>query len=142
MLSTIEKASELLKDDSVTVLEIEKFTKISQKKINEVRRMPENAMDLLTYSEAVALEDMYNNLQIDYINESNDNDFYKFVIRMGDWFSEAIENQEDYYDSEDAMPDDLKIASAIQELNNISTSNKSIMLDLYFSYMRNEQESA
>lgn len=142
MLSTIEKASELLKDDSVTVLEIEKFTKISQKKINEVRRMPENAIDLLTYSEAVALEDMYNNLQIDYINESNDNDFYKFVIRMGDWFSEAIENQEDYYDSEDAMPDDLKIASAIQELNNISTSNKSIMLDLYFSYMRNEQESA
>ncbi|WDT66469.1 hypothetical protein NV391_04500 [Companilactobacillus crustorum] len=142
MLSTIEKASELLKDDSVTVLEIEKFTKISQKKINEVRRMPENAMDLLTYSEAVALEDMYNNLQIDYINESNDNDFYKFVIRMGDWFSEAIENQEDYYDSEDAMPDDLKIASAIQELNNISISNKSIMLDLYFSYMRNEQESA
>lgn len=142
MLSTIEKASELLKDDSVTVLEIEKFTKISQKKINEVRRMPENAMDLLTYSEAVALEDMYNNLQINYINEANDNDFYKFVIRMGDWFSEAIENQEDYYDSEDAMPDDLKIASAIQELNNISTSNKSIMLDLYFSYMKNEQELA
>lgn len=58
---------------------------------------------------------------------------------MGEWFEEAIGIQEEYYDSEEGLDDDLMIATAIQTLNDISTKNKSLMLDLYFSYSRDEQ---
>ena len=79
------------------------------------------------------------NQQINYLNENDDNDFYKFVIRMGDWFDESIGIQKEYYHSDEGLDDDLMVATAIQTLNDISTRDKSIMLDLYFSYTRDEQ---
>lgn len=140
MLSIIDKASELLKDDSVSISEIESTTGISQSRLMKLRDSGdiEKAIENLKYHDALALADMFNDIQIECLNQQ-DNAFYKFVIRMGDWFSEAIETQEDYYDSPDAMADDMKIAAAVQELNNISTQEKSIMLDLYFSYARDGQ---
>ncbi|PMD68276.1 hypothetical protein [Companilactobacillus nuruki] len=140
MLSIVDKASELLKDDSITISEIEKATGISQIQLTKLRESNdiEEKIEDLKYKDVLALADMFNNIQIECLN-MHDNDFYKFVVRMGDWFGEAIEIQEDYYDSPDAMADDMKIAAAIQELNNISTQEKSIMLDLYFSYSRDGQ---
>lgn len=142
MLSTIEKASALLKDDSVTLKDIHLATGISQKTLSRVRNSQDiaQAVQDLKYSEVEALIGLFNDIQINYLNEHYDNAFYKFVIRFGEWFEDAIEIQEDYYDSDEAMEDDLKIATAVQTLNDISTKDKSIMLDLYFSYSRDQQD--
>ena len=141
MLSVIDRATELLKDDSITTLEIQRATGISQKVLKEARATEDVAsfINNLKYTEVIALADLFNNMQIDYLNEQHDNDFYKFVIRMGDWFDESIGIQKEYYRSDEGLDDDLMVATAIQTLNDISTKNKSIMLDLYFSYSRDEQ---
>lgn len=141
MLSTIDKVCELLQDDSITIFEIHTATGINLKTIKELRKSkdPVKAVNDLKYTDVLALEDFFNDIQINYINEYNDNDFYKFVIRMGDWFDESMGIQKEYYQSEEGLDDDLMVATAIQTLNDISTSNKSIMLDLYFSYSRDEQ---
>lgn len=141
MLSVIDRATELLKDDSITTLEIQRATGISQKVLKEARATEDVAsfVNNLKYTEVIALADLFNNMQIDYLNEQHDNDFYKFVIRMGDWFDESIGIQKEYYRSDEGLDDDLMVATAIQTLNDISTKNKSIMLDLYFSYSRDEQ---
>lgn len=141
MQSTIERAVELLKDNSVTVQDIQKTTGIKELTITKVKQSTDiyKAVCDLKVSEVMALADMYNDLEIDFINEHHDNDFYKYVVRMGDWFDEAIGNQEDYYESDEGMADDLMVATAIQRLNDITTKDKSIMLSLYFSYVRDEQ---
>lgn len=142
MLSTIDKASELLKDDSVTVLKIAEATGIDVKELTKARESAdiEKTLKSMSYDEVISLADLFNDIQINYINSKKDNDFYKFVVRMGEWFTEAIDNQREYYHSEDGYPDDLMIAAAVQKLNDISTKEKSIMLDLYFSYTRDGQE--
>jgi len=141
MLSIIDRASEILSDDTVTVLEIQTATGIDDKKIREARDSQDipKFVSNMKYSEVLALADLFNTIQIEFINTQNDNDFYKFVVRMGDWFEEAIGIQKEYYQSDEAMDDDLMIATAIQTLNDISTKDKSLMLDLYFSYSRDEQ---
>lgn len=141
MLSEIDRAIELVKDDSITASEIQRLTGIDQKLLNEARKAGNVAtfVNNLKYNEVVDLANLFNDTQIDYINQNFDNDFYKFVVRMGDWFDESIGIQEEYYHSEEAMEDDLMIATAVQTLNDISTKDKSIMLDLYFSYARDEQ---
>lgn len=141
MLSIVDRASEVLQDDTVTVLEIHNATGISDKVIKEAKSSKDISkfVNDLKYSEVLALADLFNDIQIQFINQQNDNDFYKFVVRMGEWFEEAIGIQEEYYDSDEGLDDDLMIATAIQTLNDISTKNKSLMLDLYFSYSRDEQ---
>ncbi|WP_126322012.1 hypothetical protein [Companilactobacillus musae] len=141
MLSTIDKVSELLQDDSITIFEIHNATGINLKTIKELRKSKDlaKAINNLKYNDVLVLEDFFNDVQINYINGHDDNDFYKFVIRMGDWFDESMGIQQEYYQSEEGLDDDLMIATAIQTLNDISTRNKSIMLDLYFSYSRDEQ---
>ncbi|GEO79056.1 hypothetical protein FD29_GL001609 [Companilactobacillus mindensis DSM 14500] len=141
MLSIVDRASEVLQDDTVTVREIHNATGISDKVIKEAKSSKDitTFVNNLKYAEVLALADLFNDIQIQFINQQNDNDFYKFVVRMGEWFEEAIGIQEEYYDSEEGLDDDLMIATAIQTLNDISTKNKSLMLDLYFSYSRDEQ---
>jgi len=141
MLSTIDRASELLRDDTITIFEIHNATEIDEKKLEEARDSKDipKFLNNMKYGDILALADLYNTMQIDFINQENDNDFYKFVIRMGDWFEESIDIQEEYFDSDEAMEDDLMIATAIQTLNDISTKDKSLMLDLYYSYSRDEQ---
>lgn len=141
MLSTIDKVSELLQDDSITIFEIHNATGINLKTIKELRKSKDlaKAINNLKYNDVLVLEDFFNDVQINYINGHDDNDFYKYVIRMGDWFDESMGIQQEYYQSEEGLDDDLMIATAIQTLNDISTRNKSIMLDLYFSYSRDEQ---
>ncbi|ALB28824.1 hypothetical protein [Companilactobacillus heilongjiangensis] len=141
MLTVIDRATELLKDKSVTTEEIHQATGISVKLLNEARTAKDvtSFVNNLKYSEVIALTDLFNNLQIDYLNKNHDNDFYKFVIRIGEWFDESIGIQEEYFQSEEGLDDDLMVATAVQTLNDISTKDKSIMLDLYFSYTRDEQ---
>ncbi|KRN98646.1 hypothetical protein [Companilactobacillus kimchiensis] len=141
MLSTIDRASEILSDDTVTIFEIHNATGISEKAIKEARAAKDipKVVNDMKYSEVLALEDLFNTIQIDFINSQNDNDFYKFVVRIGEWFEESIDIQTDYYESDEGMDDDLMVATAIQTLNDISTKDKSLMLDLYFSYSRDEQ---
>jgi len=141
MLSTIDRASELLRDDTVTTFEIHNVTGINERTIEEARDAKDISKFIgnMKYGDVLALADLFNTMQIDFINQENDNDFYKFVIRMGDWFEESIDIQEEYFDSDEAMEDYLMIATSIQNLNDISTKDKSLMLDLYYSYSRDEQ---
>lgn len=141
MLTDIDRAVELLKDDSITTSEIHQATGIESKMLAEARatKSVDKFVNNLKYSEVISLADCFNDLQINYLNENDDNDFYKFVIRMGDWFDESMGIQTEYYHSDEGLDDDLMVATAIQTLNDISTHNKSIMLDLYFSYCRDEQ---
>ncbi|WP_338214434.1 hypothetical protein [Companilactobacillus muriivasis] len=141
MLTVIDRATELLKDKSVTTEEIHQATGISVKLLTEARTAKDvtGFVNNLKYSEVIALTDLFNDMQIDYLNKNQDNDFYKFVIRIGEWFDESIGIQEEYFDSEEGLDDDLMVATAVQTLNDISTKDKSIMLDLYFSYTRDEQ---
>jgi len=141
MLTVIDRATELLRDDSITNLEIHRATGLDLKLLAEARASKDisSFINNLKYSEVIALVDFFNDLQIDYLNKNNDNDFYKFVIRIGDWFDESIGIQEVYYQSDEGLDDDLMVATAIQTLNDISTKDKSIMLNLYFSYSRDEQ---
>ncbi|MFC6176147.1 hypothetical protein ACFQAV_04815 [Companilactobacillus huachuanensis] len=141
MLTDIDRATELLNDESVTIVEIHRITGISVKVLTDARTAKDvpSFVNDLKYSEVIALADLYNDIQIDYLNKNQDNDFYKFVIRIGDWFDESIGIQEEYFNSEEGMDDDLMVATAVQTLNDISTKDKSIMLDLYYSYTRDEQ---
>jgi len=141
MLSIVDRASEILSDDTVTILEIHNATGINEKGIEEARKSKDipKLVNNMKYSEVLALADLFNTMQIEFINQQNDNDFYKFVVRMGEWFEESIGIQKEYFDSDEGLEDDLMIATAIQTLNDYSTKDKSLMLDLYFSYSRDEQ---
>lgn len=62
--------------------------------------------------------------------------FKNFTMRLSLWFNEAIEDQQDSYNSDEGYEDDLKVAAVIETLSDEVLKDLTLLDKLYKVYQK------
>lgn len=137
-MNEMDKAKTIILDKNLSDYDIELATGISRQNIYNYRKGT-TSLEKAKWTVVHELSDLYDDMmKKSILNDSEESQvFLKFVNRLGGWFSEEVKDQIDIAKDDEGYSDDMAIAKVVERLNERTTKDVLLLIDLFRVYIDN-----